>query len=81
MKIIVGVFTILCLFGCTNTNDTINTLSNAGYTNIDPGGYSVFSCARDDFYSTKFTATNPLGKKVEGVFCSGLFFKGSTIRF
>ena len=56
-------------------------LRDAGYTDISTGGYGLFSCGRDDFYSTKFTATNIYGNKINGVVCSGLIFKGSTIRY
>ncbi len=69
------------IFGCSNKKDAVKALYNAGYTKITPGGYSWFSCGEGDFYSTKFTATNPAGKRASGTVCSGLLFKGSTIRF
>jgi len=75
------VLSLLALVGCSNKKDAEKALSNAGYTHINAGGYSWFSCGRDDFYSTKFSAKNPAGKSVQGTVCSGLLFKGSTIRF
>lgn len=77
-------FVICCLFlliGCTNSDDAIRALDGAGYTQIEIGSYSWFACGSEDFYSTKFTATNPLGKRVSGVVCSGLLIKNATIRF
>lgn len=52
-----------------------------GYKNIQTHGFDLFACSEDDFYSTKFTATNPAGQQVSGVVCSGLIFKGATVRF
>lgn len=55
-------------------------LDNAGFTDIQTGGYSVFACGKGDTYHTAFTAKNPRGKTVTGTVCSG-WFKGATIRF
>lgn len=45
-----------------------NTLRSMGYTNIQTNGYSMFGCGKDDTFSTKFTAQNPInGKHVSGV--------------
>ena len=72
---------LLCVSGCTNDDDAFRALNAEGYTNIQTGGYAFFACSKDDFYHTSFTAKNAKGKTVEGVVCSGLFFKGSTIRY
>lgn len=69
------------LAGCTSQSDAQRALESAGYTEIQSGGYDVFACSKDDFYSTKFTAKNQAGQQVNGVVCSGLLFKGATIRF
>ena len=66
---------------CSNSEDAHRALNNAGYTNIKAGDYDWFACGQDDFYHTKFTATNTVGKQVSGVVCSGLLFKSATIRF
>lgn len=70
----------LALFSCTNHDKAKSVLSGDGYENIEITGYDWFACSRDDFYSTGFVATKN-GKRVSGVVCSGLLFKGSTIRF
>ena len=72
---------ILLLSACSSPNDATRALQGAGYTNIQTGGYKWFSCGQDDFYHTKFTATNPAGRTVSGVVCSGFLFKDATIRF
>ena len=67
--------------GCVDKKEANKTLTNAGFSNIKTYNYSWFACSEDDFYHTKFTAINPIGKEVSGVVCSGLLFKNSTIRF
>lgn len=79
-KLILSAIFIL-LTSCSNPTEATRVLESAGFTNIAIDGYSFFGCSEDDFYHTKFTATNSNGKRVEGVVCSGLFFKNSTIRF
>lgn len=71
----------LALSGCTNSNDARKALEAQGFTEIETGGYAPFACSRDDFYHTKFTATNSQGNRVSGTVCSGFFFKNSTIRW
>lgn len=68
------------VFGCTAEDDTRNTLTKAGYSNIEIDGYAFLGCGEDDNFKTKFTATNPNGMRVSGVVCCGVF-KGCTIRF
>jgi uncharacterized membrane protein len=77
--IVVVVFMVV-LSGCSNGEKARQALESAGYTSIKTDGYAWFSCSDDDFYQTKFTAVNPQGKRVNGVVCSGMFFKKSTIR-
>lgn len=64
----------------TDIDGASNTIENAGLTPVEVGGFSYFSCSEDDFWQTKFTATNQNGKEVSGVVCEGIF-KGSTIRY
>lgn len=68
---------------CTDDEGAYKTLQSAGYSNIKIGGYSLWSCGKDDGASNTFTAMNPQGKVVSGVVCCGgpLSFKGCTIRF
>ena len=73
---------ILIIFtACTSKKDANHALTSAGYTNIKTNGYGWFACSDDDFYRTKFIATNVRGKVVTGTVCSGLIFKISTMRF
>lgn len=68
------------LSACTAPDDTRRTLSDAGYTDIEVGGFAPFFCGRDDVFATQFTATNPLGNRVRGAVCCG-WMKGCTVRF
>lgn len=70
---------LLCL-GCTDETETRNTLTKAGFTDVEITGYAFFSCGEDDTYRTAFRAKNPVGNTVEGAVCCGTF-KGCTIRF
>jgi hypothetical protein len=80
MKKLALVLTFL-LTGCTNQNDAVNALQDAGFTDIQITGYKFFACSKDDTYQTGFIAKNPQGRIVKGTVCSGLLFKNSTIRF
>lgn len=71
----------LALSACSNRTDAERALTAQGFTDIQTHGWSAFACADSDFYSTKFTATNPQGQRVSGVACSGWFFKNTTIRW
>lgn len=80
MKVTLLILTIFSLTGCSNASDAEKALTSAGYTQIQTHGYSLMGCSEDDFFATKFTAKNPVGNQTKGTVCSGLFFKGSTIR-
>lgn len=69
------------LSACSDSSTAKEALTKAGYSNIKIQGHSWFACSDDDFYSTKFTATNPVRKQVSGTVCNGLLFKNATIRF
>jgi len=66
--------------GCTQPDHALQVLESQGYTDIQIQGYDWFNCSKDDTYHDKFTAKGPSGKTVSGVVCTGMFFKGSTIR-
>lgn len=70
----------LALTGCTDAPRAQKVLEGMGYTQVKAGGYAVFGCSKDDTVKTKFTAIDQRGQKVSGVFCSGLIFKGGTVR-
>lgn len=78
-NILIALLAVTALAGCSSSNDAKKALEGAGYTNIQTHGYSFFGCSEDDTFKTKFTATGPTGKPVEGVVCSG-WLKGGTIR-
>lgn len=81
MKKLMLIGVLLVLVGCSNVEDANRALTGAGFTNIQTDGYAWFACSEDDFYHTKFIATNPQGQTVTGVVCSGFFLKNATIRY
>jgi hypothetical protein len=80
-KAIILTSSIYCLFGCTNDSKATSVLAAQGYTNIQTTGYNFMACSKGDFYNTGFSAKSPTGQQINGTVCSGLLFKGSTIRF
>ncbi len=72
---------IVFLCSCSNSKDAKKALTAMGFTEIVTTGYKWFACSEDDWYHTGFIATNPQGMEVNGVVCSGFFFKNSTVRF
>lgn len=81
MKFAALLLAALALAGCSDASTATRALQDAGYSDIQTTGYSFFSCGQDDTFATGFTATNPAGRRVSGTVCSGLLFKGATIRF
>ena len=79
-KIAAASLAALALAGCTDADGAIRALEAAGYTDIHITGYRLFGCSDDDWVRTGFAATGADGKLVSGIVCSGLFFKGQTIR-
>lgn len=73
------VLTVLC--SCTAPTAARKALDAQGFTDIEITGWAPFSCGEDDAFSTGFRARNVNGKVVQGVVCSGLIFKNSTIRW
>ena len=71
---------IFILCGCTNNSGTKELLEIEGYKNIQTTGYRFFSCSKDDFYHTGFSATKN-NVTITGTVCEGLLFKGKTIRY
>lgn len=81
MKKVAMLFLIMFLVSCTDEKEATRVLEAQGYTNIQITGYSYFGCDKHDTYHTGFVATGLNGKEIKGTVCSGLLFKGSTIRF
>jgi outer membrane biogenesis lipoprotein LolB len=80
MKKTLALLAALLLAGCTDPKTATQALENAGFTEIQTGGHSWYTCSDSDTFATKFTAKNPNGKVVSGTVCSG-WLKGATIRF
>jgi hypothetical protein len=72
---------LLMLVACTDETSSRRALENQGFTNINFQGYDFAACSEDDAYHTKFIATNPQGKRVDGVVCCGFAFKACTVRW
>ena len=73
--------TVALLSACfTNETATIQTLDKSGFTDIKTTRWD-FGCGDNDAYSTGFVATNPIGKRVSGVVCCGMWTKACTVRF
>lgn len=70
----------LTLAACTSPDKARKTLEAEGYKNIKILGYSTLSCADDDGTCTKFEATAPSGRRVQGAVGCGYMFKGCTVR-
>ena len=83
-KLITAVMLVGCiclLSGCTDAPKATSVLTAQGYKDIQITGYNFAACSKDDFYHTGFSATSPSGQRVNGTACSGLLFKGTTLRF
>jgi len=81
MKRIAATAAILLLANCVVPEGRAERiLSGAGYTEIDLGGYAMFSCSEDDTLKRSFKAKGPTGQPVEGAVCCGIAVKNCTIR-
>lgn len=80
-KLLLLILAIFALASCTDESGAIKLLESQGYTNIQITGYDAWACGQGDDLATGFVATNMAGNIVKGTVCSGLFLKGSTIRF
>lgn len=68
-------------YGCPQSRRAQDVAESQGYTDIEvdrSGGYG-FQCGQD-WHATGFTGRSSSGQIVEAVVCSGLMFKGDTIR-
>lgn len=74
-----GILATLLLTGCTDKDKAERILKAEGYTDIYMDGYKFLACSKDDFYHTGFIAKKN-GNDIKGTVCSGLIFRGSTIR-
>lgn len=79
MKKMILIFALF-LSACTDPHGANITLRRQGYENITITGYDFFGCGKGDTFHTGFVAYKD-GNRIEGVVCSSLFTKASTIRF
>jgi hypothetical protein len=77
---LVLVFVLALIVGVTNEPVATRVLTDEGISEIHFTGYDMWGCSDDDWYHTGFTGVHN-GRPVSGVVCSGLFFKGNTIRY
>ena len=80
-RIILLCATALAILSCTDTEGARKVLESQGFRNIEITGYNFFGCGKDDAVHTGFSATGLDGNPIEGTVCSGLIFKGSTVRY
>lgn len=71
---------VCALAACTQPDNARRVLEDAGYKDVQMHGYDWLNCSKDDTYHDKFSAVGPSGRRVSGVVCAGLLFKGATIR-
>lgn len=77
----VAVVALACCFCAACDEDGAKrALSDEGFTAIVMQGPGFIGCGRDDSVVNKFEATSVTGARVNGVVCSGLWWKGYTVR-
>lgn len=81
LSLTAAVFLVASLSACTDQSEANRVLKMNGYTDIQYDGYGWFQCSESDTFATSFKAKSPTGETVKGTVCSGIFIKGSTIRF
>jgi len=75
---------IMCIIavcvGVTDQKSARRILQADGVEAIEFTGWKPLSCGNGDWYRTGFTGIKN-GKRINGVVCEGLLFKGSTVRY
>lgn len=79
-KMLIILTSLTLIQSCTQKDETINLLTQQGYTDIEITGWKPWAASDSDNFATGFKATAPNGVRVKGVVTGG-FFKGSTVRF
>lgn len=74
-------FVCMAVAGCTKPAESKALLEGQGLKDVVITGYNFFGCSEDDDYRTGFRAVGFSGQVLTGTVCSGLFFKGATIRY
>lgn len=80
-KLLIAACLTLGLVACSDAPTAERVLRQNGYSDIKITGWSMFSCGKEDTFSTGFQATAPGGGTVDGAVCSSWLLKGATIRF
>jgi hypothetical protein len=79
MTALIGVIAVL-LSGCSADRQKVrNVLEADGCTQTEVGGWTLFGCGKEDFFTNTFACTKN-GRHVNGLVCSG-FLKGFTVRY
>ncbi len=81
MKKLLILTLVLALTACTQPDQSKRLLESQGMTNVEITGYNFFGCSEDDSFHTGFKAISVNGTEIKGTVCSGMFFKGATIRY
>ena len=81
MKKLIFALVVALVAGCTAPKKATRLLESQGYTDVEITGYKFWGCSEDDRFHTGFRAKGVTGREVSGVVCSGLIFKGATVRF
>lgn len=74
-----GLLFCLVFAGCNDPDSATRILRNDGYENIVICGTNWVSCGEGDWFRTCFKAKKN-GNEITGTVCSGLLFKGHTVR-
>jgi hypothetical protein len=78
--LIICVIALLSGWGMTDADVAKRILQESGYSSIAITGYRWFTCDKNDYFHTGFSAVGPSGRRVTGTVCKGMVFKSSTIR-
>lgn len=79
-RLLTAIAALFLLTGCVTSADDVRKYAEIeGWESYEVTGYRFFACSKDDWYHTGFTAVKN-GKRISGVICRGLFFKGATLR-
>ena len=76
--VVIGLFVLGLLSGCTSETDARRALEAEGYRDIEITGYNFLACR--EVRRTGFVATNREGKQVNGTVCSDPYGT-ATIRY
>lgn len=81
LSLISILFLFICalLVGCTKEADVQKYAKMEQWDSYKITGTCYLSCGKGDFFRTEFEAIKN-NEKIQGCICSGLLFKGATLR-